>query len=95
MKSWEPLGKKSKICAIKEWTPEIEVQVFDLPRKGGIIFNSPHRIDPSQKEKDPQRTFTYPGFELPPFPGIQSIHFNRKSPFLPGKGQPGIFASRF
>ena len=95
MKSWEPLGKKSRIWAYKEWTPEIEVQVFDLPRKGGIIFNSPHRIDPSQREKILKELLPIPGLNYLLFQESNQFTLDRKSPFLPGKGQPGIFASRF
>ena len=72
----------------KEWTPEIEVQVFDLPRKGGIIFKSPRRLDPSQREKILKELLPIPGLNYLLFQESNQFTLTGNPPFSPEKDSP-------
>ena len=68
------LGEKIQALHYREWTPEIEIQVFDQSLKGGIIFKSPHRLEPSQRKKIIK--------ELLPIPGLSYLLFQEPNHLL-------------
>ena len=50
------LREKMESLRFKDWSPEIELQIFENPQKGGIVFNSPFRNPLARKAKGHQRT---------------------------------------
>lgn len=79
----EVLGEKIQDLAYKNWTPEIEVQFFDLPRKGGIIFKSPRRIDPSLWKGIFEKLLSIPGLNYLFLQESHHFSLTGNSPFSP------------
>jgi 23S rRNA (uracil1939-C5)-methyltransferase len=74
----------------EKWAPEIELQVFERPRRGGIVFSSPKRLDLSQKKRILK--------EFLPIRDLNYLLFQESNPFLltgehpfsPEEGSPEI-----
>jgi 23S rRNA (uracil1939-C5)-methyltransferase len=72
---------------LENWSPDIEVQVFENPNKGGIVFSSSHRVTRAKQESIIK--------ELRDLPGLTYIQFRDFSPhpvygggFSPAKDSP-------
>ncbi len=69
-----PLREKMQALRFEGWTPDIELQVFENPHKGGIVFNSPYQIAPPRQERVIK--------ELLEIPGLNFIVFRDSGPLL-------------
>jgi tRNA/tmRNA/rRNA uracil-C5-methylase (TrmA/RlmC/RlmD family) len=72
------LPEKMRGLQLKKWAPDIELQVHEMTRRGGIVFISPQGLDPSQKKRITK--------ELLPIQGINYLLF-KKSDCLPLIGE--------
>jgi 23S rRNA (uracil1939-C5)-methyltransferase len=74
----ESLREKMQALRFEDWSPEIELQVFENPHKGGIVFNSPQRIGSARQEGVIK--------ELRKVPGLNYIVFRDSNPLLESEG---------
>ncbi len=72
------LPEKMRNLQLKKWAPDIELQVHESPRRGGIVFTSSKGLDPSQKKRITK--------ELLPIQGINYLLF-KESDCLPLTGE--------
>ncbi|HMK66303.1 MAG TPA: class I SAM-dependent RNA methyltransferase [Thermodesulfobacteriota bacterium] len=45
-----PIKEQIRLTNNPQWTPEIELQIFENPHRGGVIFSSPVRINRGEKK---------------------------------------------
>ena len=76
------LPEKMRDLQLKKWAPDIELQVHEMPRRGGIVFTFPKGLDPSQKKRITK--------ELLPIQGINYLLF-KESDCLPLTGEHPFF----
>ncbi|MBI4763847.1 MAG: class I SAM-dependent RNA methyltransferase [Deltaproteobacteria bacterium] len=74
----EPLREKMQILGYEGWSPDIELQIFEDPHKGGIVFSSPYRIAPTRQIKVIK--------ELREIPGLSYLVFRDTNPILESGG---------
>jgi 23S rRNA (uracil1939-C5)-methyltransferase len=72
------------------WTPEIEVQILEIPRRGGIVFNSHQRIYSPQRKRIVQELSALPGLNYFFFRESNQPLLTGDSPFYPEKDGPEI-----
>jgi 23S rRNA (uracil1939-C5)-methyltransferase len=84
----EPLRETMQAWYFKGWSPEIELQVFENPHKGGIVFKSPHRIAPARQEKVTQELLEIPGLNYIVFRDSRPRQESEDQNFLQKKGYP-------
>src|SRR4030042_5031675 len=75
------------------WTSEIELQVFEMPRRGGIVFTAPKRIDPSQKKRITKELFPILKLNYLLFQESNQLPLTGEHHFSPEKDSPEFFFS--
>lgn len=84
----EALRGKIQVPHFKSWSPEIELQVFDNPQKGGMVFRSPYKIPSQQQERIIQELREIPGLNYILFQDLYSQAESAGPHSLPEKDTP-------
>jgi 23S rRNA (uracil1939-C5)-methyltransferase len=84
----ESLRKKMQVPNLEGWSPEIELQVFENPHKGGIVFNSPHRLAPVRQERLIKELREIPGLNYVVFRDSNPLRESKKLDSLQEKDSP-------
>jgi 23S rRNA (uracil1939-C5)-methyltransferase len=66
------LQKKLQNLNYRDWRPEIEIQVFENPRRGGIVFSSPERLTLSRQRRIIEEISSIVGLNYLVFQGTHS-----------------------
>lgn len=83
-----PLRETMQALHYEGWSPEIELQVFENPHKGGIVFKSPHRIAPARQKRLIQELLEIPGLDYIVFRDSSSRQESEGRNFLQEKDYP-------
>jgi 23S rRNA (uracil1939-C5)-methyltransferase len=90
-----PIGETLRYLAPVEGTPEIELQVYEEPRKGGIVLKFSKTIGQSRRRDLTRALLSIPGLDYVLFRENDSLRLVGEHPFNPEKDSPEFFVPAF
>ncbi len=79
------LGKKIQNLSLNHWTPDIELQVFEKPHKGGMVFSSPIGLDHGGRKRITKELYSLFNLNYLLFQERNDFSLVGESPFSPEK----------
>lgn len=82
------LQEKIQGLHYEDWAPEIELQLFENPSQGGLVFSSPKGITRSQKKRVTEALLSACRLDYLLFQESNQLIFKGERPFSPKKDSP-------
>lgn len=79
------LAQKIQDLRVNHWTPDIELQVFENPHKGGMVFSSPTRINHSERKRISKALYAFFNLNSTLFQELNGFPLVGEPPFSPEK----------